>query len=216
MKIVENILGSMLGQLISKGATYQGGSNFKIEDNRCNVALNPGENCEIVVRFMPRLGGRLRGTLQVSVGDGAATASLSGERRAQPSPSQEEAGAASTGRSRISTRESAGGEKANHTLTRRRPGADAARQVTVVFPAEPSGGVCLASKSIPLFTYQYGQNSFMPKHEIKVAHSPDSDDAFMFYGLATNKLETDELKFEHILKDIQIAQRRRENTAFST
>ena len=38
---------------------------------------------------------------------------------------------------------------------------------------------------------------------ITVAHSPDSDDAFMFYGLATNKLETDGLKFEHTLKDIQ-------------
>lgn len=31
---------------------------------------------------------------------------------------------------------------------------------------------------------------------ITVAHSPDSDDAFMFYGLATNKLETEGLKFD--------------------
>jgi 1,4-dihydroxy-6-naphthoate synthase len=38
---------------------------------------------------------------------------------------------------------------------------------------------------------------------ITVAHSPDSDDAFMFYGLATNKLQTDGIKFEHTLKDIQ-------------
>ena len=38
---------------------------------------------------------------------------------------------------------------------------------------------------------------------ITVAHSPDSDDAFMFYGLATHKLETDGIKFEHTLKDIQ-------------
>lgn len=38
---------------------------------------------------------------------------------------------------------------------------------------------------------------------ITVAHSPDSDDAFMFYGLATHKLETDGLKFQHTLKDIQ-------------
>ncbi|MFN7947468.1 MAG: MqnA/MqnD/SBP family protein [Blastocatellia bacterium] len=43
----------------------------------------------------------------------------------------------------------------------------------------------------------------MNKREIKVAHSPDSDDAFMFYGLATDKIETDELKFTHVLKDIQ-------------
>lgn len=39
--------------------------------------------------------------------------------------------------------------------------------------------------------------------EIKVAHSPDSDDAFMFYGLATNKLDTGELHFTHVLRDIQ-------------
>jgi 1,4-dihydroxy-6-naphthoate synthase len=38
---------------------------------------------------------------------------------------------------------------------------------------------------------------------ITVAHSPDSDDAFMFYGLATNKLETGNLRFTHVLKDIQ-------------
>src|SRR5215213_11406948 len=38
---------------------------------------------------------------------------------------------------------------------------------------------------------------------ITVAHSPFSDYAFMFYGLATNKLETEGLKFEHTLKDIQ-------------
>ena len=38
---------------------------------------------------------------------------------------------------------------------------------------------------------------------ITVAHSPDSDDAFMFYGLATNKVETEGLKFKHTLKDIQ-------------
>ena len=43
----------------------------------------------------------------------------------------------------------------------------------------------------------------MTKREIKVAHSPDSDDAFMFYGLATNKLDTGELHFTHVLKDIQ-------------
>ena len=127
VKIVENILGSSPGQLISKGATYQGGSNFMIEDNRCKVALNPGENCEIVVRFIPRSGGKQRGTLQVSVGDRLATASLSGVGvGAQPQPPEKESGAASTGRSRISTRVSASGEKANHTLTRRRPGADAA------------------------------------------------------------------------------------------
>jgi 1,4-dihydroxy-6-naphthoate synthase len=38
---------------------------------------------------------------------------------------------------------------------------------------------------------------------ITVAHSPDSDDAFMFYGLATNKLDTGNLRFSHVLEDIQ-------------
>jgi 5,8-dihydroxy-2-naphthoate synthase len=38
---------------------------------------------------------------------------------------------------------------------------------------------------------------------ITLAHSPDSDDAFMFYGLATNKLDTRSLNFKHLLKDIQ-------------
>src|SRR3970040_1208639 len=38
---------------------------------------------------------------------------------------------------------------------------------------------------------------------VTVAHSPDSDDAFMFYGLATNKLDTGAIKFTHVLKDIQ-------------
>jgi 5,8-dihydroxy-2-naphthoate synthase len=38
---------------------------------------------------------------------------------------------------------------------------------------------------------------------VTVAHSPDSDDAFMFYGLATNKLDTGDIRFKHVLKDIQ-------------
>ena len=39
--------------------------------------------------------------------------------------------------------------------------------------------------------------------EIKLAHSPDSDDAFMFYALATHKLPTPGMKFTHVLSDIQ-------------
>jgi 1,4-dihydroxy-6-naphthoate synthase len=39
--------------------------------------------------------------------------------------------------------------------------------------------------------------------EITVAHSPDSDDAFMFYGLATNKIRTPGLRFTHTLCDIE-------------
>ena len=39
--------------------------------------------------------------------------------------------------------------------------------------------------------------------EIKLAHSPDSDDAFMFYALATHKLQTPGYKYTHVLSDIQ-------------
>jgi 1,4-dihydroxy-6-naphthoate synthase len=39
--------------------------------------------------------------------------------------------------------------------------------------------------------------------EIKLAHSPDSDDAFMFYALATHKLATPGYKYTHVLSDIQ-------------
>src|SRR5213595_4183659 len=43
----------------------------------------------------------------------------------------------------------------------------------------------------------------VPVREITVAHSPDSDDAFMFYGLATNKVRVPGLRFTHTLCDIQ-------------
>lgn len=42
---------------------------------------------------------------------------------------------------------------------------------------------------------------------IRVAHSPDSDDAFMFYGLARGLIDTGELRFEHILSDIETLNR---------
>jgi 1,4-dihydroxy-6-naphthoate synthase len=44
--------------------------------------------------------------------------------------------------------------------------------------------------------------------EINVAHSPDSDDAFMFYGLATNKVRVPGLKFTHTLCDIETLNRK--------
>lgn len=41
------------------------------------------------------------------------------------------------------------------------------------------------------------------KREFTIAHSPDADDAFMFYALAAHKIESDLLEFKHVLKDIQ-------------
>ncbi|HPF71953.1 MAG TPA: ABC transporter substrate-binding protein [Candidatus Krumholzibacteria bacterium] len=39
--------------------------------------------------------------------------------------------------------------------------------------------------------------------ELTLGHSPDPDDAFMFYGLAKDKLETGPYRFKHVLQDIQ-------------
>jgi 1,4-dihydroxy-6-naphthoate synthase len=44
--------------------------------------------------------------------------------------------------------------------------------------------------------------------EINIAHSPDSDDAFMFYGLATNKVRVPGFKFNHTLTDIETLNQR--------
>lgn len=52
-------------------------------------------------------------------------------------------------------------------------------------------------------------SSVLPQvKQISVAHSPDSDDAFMFYGLATNKVRVPGLKFSHTLTDIETLNRK--------
>jgi 1,4-dihydroxy-6-naphthoate synthase len=43
---------------------------------------------------------------------------------------------------------------------------------------------------------------------LRLGHSPDPDDAFMFYGLAKEKLATGPYRFEHVLQDIQTLNRR--------
>ena len=50
--------------------------------------------------------------------------------------------------------------------------------------------------------------------EINIAHSPDSDDAFMFYGLATNKVRVPGFKFNHTLTDIETLNQRAIHEAF--
>ena len=50
--------------------------------------------------------------------------------------------------------------------------------------------------------------------EISIAHSPDSDDAFMFYGLATNKVRVPGFKFTHTLTDIETLNQRAIHEAF--
>jgi 5,8-dihydroxy-2-naphthoate synthase len=43
--------------------------------------------------------------------------------------------------------------------------------------------------------------------KIQVGHSPDADDAFMFYALTFNKIETGGFQFEHVLRDIETLNR---------
>ena len=50
--------------------------------------------------------------------------------------------------------------------------------------------------------------------EITIAHSPDSDDAFMFYGLATNKIRVPGYKFIHTLCDIETLNHKAMDEAF--
>ncbi len=51
-------------------------------------------------------------------------------------------------------------------------------------------------------------SALLQAREITVAHSPDSDDAFMFYGLATNKVRVPGLRFTHTLCDIETLNRK--------
>jgi 1,4-dihydroxy-6-naphthoate synthase len=48
----------------------------------------------------------------------------------------------------------------------------------------------------------------VPSLEIVSAHSPDSDDAFMFYGLATKKVRSPRVSFRHVLEDIETLNRK--------
>src|SRR5881398_1682094 len=43
----------------------------------------------------------------------------------------------------------------------------------------------------------------MSRRTLTLGHSPDPDDAFMFYSLARELIPTEELRFEHVLQDIQ-------------
>ena len=51
----------------------------------------------------------------------------------------------------------------------------------------------------------------MDKREITLGHSPDPDDAFMFYALADKKIDTDGLTFKHVIQDIETLNRRAMN-----
>lgn len=48
-----------------------------------------------------------------------------------------------------------------------------------------------------------GPGSDIETRKLTLGHSPDPDDAFMFYGLATGLLDSGKWRFEHVLQDIQ-------------
>ncbi len=53
-----------------------------------------------------------------------------------------------------------------------------------------------------------------PATEIVCAHSPDSDDAYMFYGLATKKVRSRLVTFRHVLEDIETLNRKATEGAY--
>ena len=57
------------------------------------------------------------------------------------------------------------------------------------------------------------------KLEYTIGHSPDPDDAFMFYALTKGTMDTDDRNYTHVLLDIETLNKhaiKEENTKFST
>ena len=68
------------------------------------------------------------------------------------------------------------------------------------FVETPTGNTAIAAVIPETKDSLHGSGS---TREISIAHSPDSDDAFMFYALATNKVRVSGLRFTHTLCDIE-------------
>ena len=56
----------------------------------------------------------------------------------------------------------------------------------------------------------------MSKVRMRLGHSPDADDAFMFYGIAKGKVGSDLIDFEHVIEDIQSLNKRAINRELET
>ena len=56
----------------------------------------------------------------------------------------------------------------------------------------------------------------MTKIKMRLGHSPDPDDAFMFYGIAAGKVTSDKIDFEHVIEDIQSLNKRALNKELET
>lgn len=56
----------------------------------------------------------------------------------------------------------------------------------------------------------------MSKVKMRLGHSPDPDDAFMFYGIAAGKVTSDKIEFDHVIEDIQSLNQRALNKELET
>lgn len=56
----------------------------------------------------------------------------------------------------------------------------------------------------------------MSKLSVRLGHSPDADDAFMFYAIAEGKVTSDRVDFEHVIEDIQSLNKRALNAELET
>lgn len=56
----------------------------------------------------------------------------------------------------------------------------------------------------------------MHKNMVRLGHSPDADDAFMFYGIAKGKINSDKVDFRHVIEDIQSLNQRALNAELET
>jgi 1,4-dihydroxy-6-naphthoate synthase len=73
----------------------------------------------------------------------------------------------------------------------------------------------MSSTSTSAESISTGVNANGEVPEISIAHSPDSDDAFMFYALATNKVRSPGIRYTHTLCDIETLNRKaREGDGF--
>lgn len=61
---------------------------------------------------------------------------------------------------------------------------------------------------MPQNSTQPGPGTSTAALDLRLAHSPDSDDAFMFYALATKKIATGNIEFAHVLEDIETLNRK--------
>lgn len=73
----------------------------------------------------------------------------------------------------------------------------------VVVPWHPNGRVENGAGMTRIGSDADIERKILAKRILTLGHSPDPDDAFMFYALATRQIDTGDWGFEHVLEDIQ-------------